>query len=364
MRIAIDGRALNKYKPDSIGSELSEAVNSIAGIRKDWELLVILNQFGEFKPVLPNVNTLSIKEFLSLAADQIAIPRLLKRHNIDVFYSPYFRCPVLSKARKIITIHNFTYLVLKVLYAEKDVSQSIKLNIAWKKILADSASKIVAQSQNSANDIVNILKIREDKISVVSPSISNNFMPQNEENITAVMKKYAVTKPYILYVGNSRPYKNVDNLVKAFEKLPKTFRDEYNLVLAGVGEFKTGLKNCITIDFIRHNNDDLPSLYSGAKLFVFPSLYEGFCFAPLEAIACGCPVLSSNTSSMPEILNDACSYFNPNNIEELSKKIHTILNTTSLLEELREKGLKRASHFSITNSSNEFIKLIETLISG
>ena len=182
-----------------------------------------------------------------------------------------------------------------------------------------------------------------------------------------VKKKYGIDNKYILYVGNLKPHKNVKRLVDAYNLLPETIKQEYNLVLAGgqskrltKGNNQLGLRDLQSTIFVGHILDeDLPTLYSSAELFAFPSLYEGFGLPPLEAMACGCPVVSSNTSSMPEVLGDAALFFNPYHVEEMSLALGQMLKDENLRKMYRQKGLDRAKFFSIEKMTTRMLDVFE-----
>lgn len=177
-------------------------------------------------------------------------------------------------------------------------------------------------------------------------------------------------KPYIVYVGNVKPHKNLISLVKAFEKVKNEI--PHNLVIIGKKEgFITGDQEVIKYaeklqDRIKFtgfvDNETLQGYIANAQALVFPSLYEGFGLPPLEAMACGCPVIVSNVASLPEVCGDAALYVDPYSPEDIAEKIKLLLSDDKLREELRRKGLERATMFSWEKCAQETIKVIEEVL--
>ncbi|MFH1367772.1 MAG: glycosyltransferase family 1 protein [Elusimicrobiota bacterium] len=347
MKILIDGREFEKGKLTGIGRFLKNVLAMLAPARPGWEFILVLNQHGEFPDKYPNLKTAVIQERNTLFTDQFTLSRLIRRERAGLFYSPYYKCPVFANVPKIITIHDLTYFIL-----ESSPHFNNKPLLLWHRIIARGASKIITVSENSANDISRLLNVSRDKIKVLYNTVSDSFVPRPGVEISKTLANHSIRKPYIVYVGNSKPHKNLKRLIEAFSLLPEKMRNAYSLVLAGVDpsildEYpdKSGFA---AIPFIP--DEDLPALYSGAELMVFPSLYEGFGIPPVEAMACGCPVASSNVSCMPEILDDACVYFNPLDINDMSEKIQLLLSDKNLREELSHNGRERAERYRLKAS--------------
>ena len=223
--------------------------------------------------------------------------------------------------------------------------------------LIKNSLKIITVSQTSKRDIVNYFKIAEDKISVIYPGINKNvfkFLKLKRED-------------FILWVGSLKYYKNVYGLIEAFKILKQNYKISHRLVLAGYGveKLKEKLDDKIKndIDFIEKVNDKkLLNLYNRAFLFVFPSFYEGFGFPPLEAMACGCPVVVSNSGSLPEICGDAAVYCNPYDPQDIAKAMYAVLSSQELRNQLIQKGFERAKMFSWEKTANEILKIIEEVV--
>ena len=230
-----------------------------------------------------------------------------------------------------------------------------------------SADKIIAISHHTKNDIIQHFKIPEDKIKVIHLAANKNYKPLQGDKINKIKQKYDLNCPFILYVGGLAPNKNVKRLIQAFYKLKKQGIN-HKLILTGVKRwkyksiFETIEKLNLQKDVIFTGyvpDEDLPALYNAADLFVYPSLYEGFGLPPLEAMACGTPVITSNTSSLPEVVGDAGIMVNPYDVDELANKMYEVLTNDGLGEELSKKGLERAKLFSWKKCAEEHLKVYE-----
>lgn len=250
---------------------------------------------------------------------------------------------------------------------------SIKQKLWWnygQRICLNRTDHIVADSENTKKDIINHFKISPDKISVIYCSVIQYNESFSSEECTQVREKYGLPKDYILFVGSPHKRKNLYALLQAYELLRKKNQFPHKLVLVGPSgwDLKNLLEqikrmnleeNILLTNFVA--DDELRIIYHLAEIFVFPSLYEGFGYPPLESMACRTPVVVSNSSSIPEVVGDAGVYFDPINIEEMANKIHEVLNSKKLQQELIEKGLKRVSFFSVEKMikfySNLYTKL-------
>ena len=190
-------------------------------------------------------------------------------------------------------------------------------------------------------------------------SYQNNF----------IFKKYQLPRSYLFYVGNISKHKNVDKIIEAFKKIKS--KTNYKLVIAGKLSFgskdiKKKIKDLDLQDDVIFTGyvpeEDLPALYNGASLFVYPSFYEGFGLPPLEAMQCGCPVITSNTSSLPEVVGNAGIMVDPNDVDELAKQMERVLTNKKLQQKMRKAGLKQAKKFSWEKCARETLKVYEEVL--
>ncbi|RMH79345.1 MAG: glycosyltransferase family 1 protein [Acidobacteria bacterium] len=263
--------------------------------------------------------------------------------------------------KQIITVHD----LLPFRYPEEYPRIRYYMRFLLPRIIR-SSTKVVCISENTKKDLVEYYGIEEhDKLVVIYPGANlKRFSTYEKEE-----KGATDSEEYVLYVGALRRYKNVLKLIKAIERLK-----DFNLKLLIVGDNRGGYYKELT-DYVRNRGiehlvsflgyvDDktLTNLYRGAKAFVFPSLYEGFGLPPLEAMACGCPVIASNTSSIPEACGDAAIYFDPEDIEDMAKKIHLVLYNQNLRSLLIKKGIERAKKFTWEKTAERILNLFYSMI--
>ena len=297
----------------------------------------------------------------------------------DVLFVPAHVLPLVHPRRTVVTIHDLGY------YHEPDAHPPRqRAYLEWAtRYNAQSATRIIADSEATKRDLVEILAIPADKIRVVYLGVEERFHPvQNAAQIAAVRATYAIPGPYILYVGTLQPRKNLARLVEAFGRVVRALDTGYeganpysaadpqrrlSLVLAGSKGwwyediFRTvqEMELADRVIFPGYvNDDDLPALYSGADLFVLPSLYEGFGLPVLEAMACGTPVVASNVSSLPEIVGDAGLLANPTDPADLARAMTRVLLDPARAGEMRRRGLARARRFSWERCARETLEVL------
>ena len=275
---------------------------------------------------------------------------------VDLFHSSDWIQPP-TMAKKITTIHDLTIFRAP----ESQHPQIIKVQKLRLERVKSQADFILCDSLSTKKDIIKFLNIPAQKIKVIYLAADEIFKPEKNQNkIKRIKSKYNIKGDYLLSVATREPRKNLGRTIKAFQKLKQK-----NLQLVLVGKYGWGkeapsVKNIIKTGFI--SQEDLPILYSAAKAFIYPSLYEGFGLPVLESLSCGCPVITSNLSSLPEIADQAAILVNPLNTEEISRAIYQILYNNQLANHLRQKGLKQAQKFSWQKTATQTLKTYEELI--
>lgn len=369
MRIAIDGR-MGHYCV-GIGVYVRGLLQNYK-IDKGNEYYVIVNKGknSDFVPLQDNFHKIYIDVTYSdyLRRDlweQIYLPFILYMEKIDVYHGPNYVLPYFTGTKSVVTMYDMISFLPDNWYKPLSRTRVQKLIT----ISAKKANKIITGSDFSKNDIKRILNISEDKIKVIYTGIDESFKPIDEkEKIKAVKLKYSIDKRFILCVGSINPRKNILRLIEAFSKLPSNFLGHYRLVIVGkkswgydeifykVKELKLEEKVIFT-GFVAE--EDLPYLLNAADLFVFPSLYEGFGIPPLEAMACGIPVVASNASSIPEVVGDAALLFDPYNVDEMAAAMYRALTDEQLRIELRQKGFECVKLFSWERAAKETLSVYE-----
>jgi len=317
--------------------------------------------------VVTNHNLSILKEFL------LQFPRFSKyfyREPVDVMHFPFFSgVPAKVEVPAVVTIHDLTFLY----YPEHRGAKTSNFYLKRTKLAIQTAQKIIAVSEATRQDLIKELGVLPEQIKTVPEGVTANFSPIIEERrLKAFLKQYRLEpQKYILSVGTLEPRKNLVRLVKAYSMLPNQIRANYKLVLIGSpGWRNSALSQTINDLNLKANvimpgyfgHEDLPYFYNGAKVFVYPSLYEGFGLPPLEAMACSTPVVASNISSLPEVMGHAGLLINPLKEEEIAAAIKRILTNDRLAGLLAVKGLKQAKKFSWDKTAKETIKVYKEIL--
>jgi len=289
---------------------------------------------------------------------QITLPLRLYKKDIDVFFSPAHYGPRFSKIPLVVTIHDLSYIYYPKDFLKKDL---FKLK-NWTAYTVKKARKIIAVSNSTKNDLIKIYKIPSDKVAVIY-----NGFNQYKEIKASAFKEKNICSPYILYIGTLQPRKNLLNLIRAFYKFNQIYKD-FNLIIAGkkgwlYKEIFEEVKNLGIEDKVFFTdyvtNHQLVFLYENAFCLVIPSLYEGFGLPILEAMHFSCPVITSFSSSLPEVGGNACLYFDPQNVNDITEKIIKLKNNPELRKSLIKRGKERTKIFSWEKCGEETLKILK-----
>lgn len=366
MRIGIDGRTIFT-NPTGIGSYTRNLIKNLAEIDRENEYFVYFDRKKELRDLNKFSNFHQKGLHFPIFWTQMRIPLELRKDNVDL-YQGSNSIPLVHICRTVVTIYDLAFELFPQYFP-------IKSLLFYKCIVptaARKADKIITLSYSTKNDLVNFYKIPPSKIEVIYCSVDHFFKPINESvTLQKVLKKYNITQQYILFVGALQPRKNIQKLIEAYVMLKENQKISHKLVIVGgtgwyyseIFKLKEKFKLKDEVVFTGYvPGADLPFLYNGAELFVYPSLYEGFGIPPLEAMACGTPVITSNTSSLPEVVSDAAVVINPYDVEELAQAMGRILKDNELKKILRKKGLRRAKFFSWRKSAQKTLAVFkETL---
>jgi glycosyltransferase involved in cell wall biosynthesis len=238
--------------------------------------------------------------------------------------------------------------------------------------VARKADHVVTVSEYSKREITQTLAIPENKITVIPCGVSEEFTERSSspQGLDAI-KVLGIQTPFLLYVGNLKPHKNVKTLLRGFAQLRKSSKLRHSLVIVGDDARwkRSVIEECVRLGIggctilVPHIAQSLlPSLYAAADVLVMPSTMEGFGLPVLEAMACGTPVVSSNAASLPEVAGDAALYFDPARPEELAAQIEWLLHSSELRASLRSKGWQRAQQFSWPQAARQHIALYKGLL--
>lgn len=296
------------------------------------------------------------------------LPMKLAAHKVDVFHCQYIG-PLWTTTPYIVTLHDIIHEVAPQLYPPM---QRRFMSLLYP-ISARRAAKVLTVSNYSKQAIIDIYGVPEENIVITHDAAADEFKPIDDAvKIQAVQDKYQTSARYILFVGRLEPRKNVPTLIKAFDRLKARHHLPHKLVIAGMKDFafqdvfKTAARAQSSEDILFTggiDQEDLPLLYNGAEMFVYPSFAEGFGIPPLEAMACGTPVITSNTSSLPEVVGEAGIMVDPHNMEALSDAMGQVTQDEVLQREMREKGLRQSQKFSWSQTAETVLRVYEEVVS-
>jgi glycosyltransferase involved in cell wall biosynthesis len=369
MKIGVEARWI-MHEKTGFGNYALNLLKELATIDTNNKYLIYLN--GEYS----NAEIFNQQNFQQKVINRppeiykhISIPLdiISQKRKFDFFHFLYNAPSLFMPCPFVLTVHDLSFKHVPEMISKKNfISLNSQMHLTAKK-----ATKIITVSENSKKDIIQFLKIPDKKIEVIYEAADSSFKVINDEDArNKVREKYNLPPQYLLYVGTYLPHKNLETLIRALHKLRQDTKVPYKLVFAGnMGRnFETintlivqlGLENDIhTIGFVPEQ--DLPVVYSLSDLFIFPSLYEGFGLPLIEAMACGVPVLSSNSSCLPEIGGESALYFSPKDVEDLADKITHITQNETLRNEMIGKGLKRAKTFNWHTMAEKTLRVYETV---
>jgi glycosyltransferase involved in cell wall biosynthesis len=357
VRVAIDIRRAGDY---GLGTYIRNVVNQLARIDNDSRYLLIgeRRHLAEFDPLPGNFELLEYAHQPGTFRTHLHLPWLLRQSRVDILHMPWFYAPAIVPSRLLITVHDLSDVVAPQVGASPPV-QTGRLFFARRAL--NRADHIFAVSHASKRDLSRFFHIPESKITVVYDAVDERFLseplPADPERI---LQRHAVNSPFVLYAGNIRPQKNLPRLIEAFAVAKAELRghpewDQLKLLVIGEAVNRhADLRRAVVRARVREDvrflgfvpRPVLRVFYSRALAFLFPSLYEGFGLPPLEAMAHGTPVLTSNASSLPEVFQDAALLVNPENVFDIARGIRQILTENALRQTLRRNGYERARMFS------------------
>jgi len=299
---------------------------------------------------------------------QWAIPRILHRLRADLYHSPYYLMPYRVGLPTVLTVHD----LIPLLFPRQSTWQA-RLLFRWALMLALRTSRrVIAVSEATARDLQARFRVLSGQVSVIPEAPDPAFYPRPLPEIEAIRRQYGLPESFVLYLGSNKPHKNLTRLVEAWAQVTQ-YGIRSTFIIAGLWDPRypqarqqadaLRLGECIRwLGPVPEAN--LPALYSGATLFVFPSLYEGFGLPVLEAMACGTPVICSNTSSLLEVAGQAAVLVDPLNVGALTEALRRVLTDEALRAELRAKGLERAAQFTWKETARQTLAVYEQVLRG
>lgn len=368
MLISIDSRGANWYAGTGIGTYTKQILKNILSIDSVNNYYLFWSG-RDYESILKHCNvkiSISSKKHHRFW-EQYYIPELLKNKEVDVYHVPQngIGLPESKKSIYIATIHDLIpYIMPETVgkgYLSKFISQ-------MPRIIA-SVDMIITVSEWSKKDIMRIFDVPENKIAVTYLAADDLFKPMDRVSASDhINKKYNIDGNFILYLGGFSPRKNVKSILVAYSMIYKNLSRDYKVVVIGSArddhQFLNKLSQSLGIDgrvyfpgYVPY--EDLPYFYNAADLFVYPSLYEGFGLPTLEAMCCGTPTITSNVSSIPEIVGEGAMLINPFDTSELAKSMEMVLENNDIKADLISKGFERALSFSWKKAAQETLAVYE-----
>jgi glycosyltransferase involved in cell wall biosynthesis len=351
MRVAIDTRKIHDF---GIGTYIRNLLRQLARIDRDTEYVLLCREpdLGIAAQLGPNFRSVREPSPNYSLREQVHVPWVLRRERPDVYHAPHYVLPAAVRCRSVVTIHDCIHLMFPQYLPNRAAYAYVRASM-W--AAARRSDRILTVSEASKRDILSHFGIKPEKIVVVYNAIDEHFSATpSEEHVARIRERFQLDHKFVLYVGNIKPHKNLVRLIEAFSELRRTHDDLKLLIIGDEISKLPALRRAVHrhklhkyVRFLGYLKDDtLTVLYRLASVFVFPSLYEGFGLPPLEAMASGTPVVTSNVSSLPEVTGDAAVLVDPYDVDSIGNGIRRILDDPRLAEELRLKGLKRAREFS------------------
>ncbi len=364
MRIGLDlrmtggGSGIDRY--------ITELFHAVLGQDRDNEYVLFFreqSQTEKFKQYGKKMIITGIKHY-SLA-EQIKLPGILRQEKLDLIHFPHFNVPILYRGRFAVTIHDLTHTLIPGKKKSRFFHRLAYHVVFWNAVKA--AYRIIAVSEATKKAILDYYPSTDpDKIKVVYEGFNQTYgLMDKDTAFKQLSNSFGVTKPYILYVGAWRRYKNLPLLAQAFDQLVDSGLD-LQFVLVGesdpfypeIKEQIYGIKNKNRIRALgRVSDEDLKLLYNAATLFVLPSLMEGFGLTVLEAAVCGTPIACSDIPVLREVAGQAAEYFDPNNLDNMTEVLRELLQKPHRLEELANQALSRSKHFSWDKAAKETMEI-------
>lgn len=370
MKIGIDSRGAILYRGTGIGTYTYQLIKNLNLIDKK-------NNYRFFWPgdEFKDLDISNDELFQSIESkkdkfwEEVHVPSRVEQEKIDIFHVPQngIGLPKTKGCLQVATVHD----LIPYIYPETSSSGYLKVFLKEMPRIMEQSDMIITVSEYSKKDIQRYFNLPDEKITVIYEAPESIYQPIEKDKAKEfVQQTYGIKSRYVLYIGGLSHRKNIKSLILAFWNILKDIPEDYKLVIVGKRErsFKKlsdlistlNLEDKIIFtDFVKV--PCMPYLYSAADLFVYPSLYEGFGLPPLEAMACGTPVITSNLTSIPEVTNNAAMLINPNDHVSLASAMEKALNSPKQLEQMSIDGLKQASKFSWESCARETLGVYEKL---
>jgi glycosyltransferase involved in cell wall biosynthesis len=302
-----------------------------------------------------------------LTLGQVEIAWAAHQRRLALVHDPTGSVPLmLTRAQRVATIHD----VIPYIYPETSTALDRLIYRYWLPLAVPRLDAIITESQQSKVDIVRHLSVKPEDVIVIPAAAGTNYQPTSQAKTDHVLARHGINFPFIVYVGSIEARKNLARLLEAYAQL-RCWSQKWKLVIVGARKWKFSsvfeTVRRLALEPLVHftgyiAEEDLAALYNGADLFVFPSIYEGFGLPVLEAMACGTPVITSNSSSLPEVAGDAAILVDPHDVEAIASAMRCVLEDQALRAGMRARGLARAQQFTWERTARETIAVYERVL--
>jgi glycosyltransferase involved in cell wall biosynthesis len=356
VRIGIDARKLHDF---GIGTYIRNLLRQLARLDDRTEFVVLCREADQtaLAAVGPNFRAVVETAGNYSLAEQFRVPMALRREGVTLFHAPHYVLPPLVACRSVVTIHDCIHLMFPQYLPNRLALGYARASMA---LASRRAARVMTVSESSKRDILRFFDTNPEKIAVIPNAYDERFAVEpDEEDVVRVRERYQLHDEFVLYAGNVKPHKNLERLIDAFQIVRTRGLDRLKLVLIGDEISKyAALRRAVHqhqlhkyVRFLGYLPEEtLAVMYRLAGVFVFPSLYEGFGLPPLEAMASGTPVVTSNVSSLPEVAGDAAVLVDPYESQAIAEGMFRVLTDERLRRDLRQRGLARARQFSWAES--------------
>ena len=375
MRIGIDGRFFGP-EGTGIGRYTEKLIENLEILdnKNDYFIFLRKANFSLYNPGCPNFHkVLSDVQWYSLK-EQVVMPASLLAQKLDLVHFPQINIPLLYPGKFVVTLHDLTKINFRdqaatlhspLVYQAKHLAFTFILKQALKR-----AQMIFTPSEFVKNELSQTMKIDKNKIVTTYESADDfalKFFP-GEGMVKEVLGRYSIKSPYILYLGNAYPHKNLERLMEALLKIDPQVtlvciikRDVFSQRITAKAK-NLGIRNRVV--FVPGVSDEYLKVFlSQAECLVFPSLSEGFGLPGLEAMAVGCPVVAANATSLPEVYQEAAVYFDPYNVADIASKVSSVIKNEKMKIDLRKKGREQVKKYSWKKMAEDTLKAYNTLSS-
>ena len=372
MRIGLDGFPLASPKT-GVGHYTFELARAMAELAPQHELEFIsplpyapaltadIDSISNLRAVNPPTNSITRRWW------SIGLPRYLKQNPVDIFHGTNYEVPLWNRKRNVLTVHDLSIFT----HPDKHEPRIARRARRRLPIMLRSAAMIITPTEAMKRELSERFRIEPDRIAVTPEAPRSNFRPLPITEAAAIRKRLGIEDDFILFVGTIEPRKNLLTLARAFDRILRETDRRPQLVIAGGAGWLSGdlhrfLRQVDFGDRLRMtgyvHDEELRALYSSCKLFIYPSLYEGFGLPPLEAMACGAPVVASRIPALIETLGDNARLVDPLNENELAKSIVELLSNETARQQMSSAGLKHAARFSWGEMARRTLEIYERVL--